>query len=401
MSKTKGIVVAFFIIAVLVALSVGGAYLVTAARQKKAMNELQNAKDLLANQKTEVAFKLLKEHIVRYPKGPTTAEALFLLGKIQLDQKPDFPDAIALFERILNDFPNSPYSGQAMYYKTLSLLNERPFKEETIILFEQLTKNPERNKLAASVAEFGLALDELDSRNPSQAKSRVDALLERTIPNELRLRIEDALGELNLRMLFSQELYGDDQTHEMKTGEYLYNLARKYHVTLELLMKANNITDPKRMQTGQKLKVPKVSFSIVVDKNTNTLTLLNDGKFFKKYRVRTGAYENQTPVGEYKIQNKKINPTWVNPRTLKMYKGGDPENELGNRWLSFKDDRLGIHGTIKPETIGYYSSYGCIGMYKADGEELYDLITVGTPLKIVGQMNPKIVEKSKALGFRD
>jgi TolA-binding protein len=401
MSKTKGIVVAFFIIAVLVALSVGGAYLVTAARQKKAMKELQNAKDLLANQKTEVAFKLLKEHIVRYPKGPTTAEALFLLGKIQVDQKPDSPDAIALFERILNDFPNSSYSGQAMYYKTLSLLNERPFKEETITLFEQLTKNPERNKQAASVAELGLAIDELDSRNLSQAKSRMDALLERTIPNELRSRIEDALGELNLRMLFSQELYGDDQTHELKTGEYLYNLARKYHVTLELLMKVNNITDPKRMQTGQKLKVPKVSFSIVVDKYSNTLTLLNDGKFFKKYRVRIGAYENQTPVGEYKVQNKKINPTWVNPRTLKMYKGGDPENELGNRWLSFKDDRLGLHGTIKPETIGYYSSYGCIGMYKADVEELYDLITVGTPLKIVGQMNPKIVEKSKALGFRD
>jgi TolA-binding protein len=401
MSKTKGIVVAFFIIAVLVVLSVGGAYLVTAARQKKAMKELQNAKDLLANQKTEVAFKLLKEHIVRYPKGPTTAEALFLLGKIQIDQKPDSPDAIALFERILNDFPNSSYSGQAMYYKTLSLLNERPFKEETITLFEQLTKNPERNKQAASVAELGLAIDELDSRNLSQAKSRMDALLERTIPNELRSRIEDALGELNLRMLFSQELYGDDQTHELKTGEYLYNLARKYHVTLELLMKVNNITDPKRMQTGQKLKVPKVSFSIVVDKYSNTLTLLNDGKFFKKYRVRIGAYENQTPVGEYKVQNKKINPTWVNPRTLKMYKGGDPENELGNRWLSFKDDRLGLHGTIKPETIGYYSSYGCIGMYKADVEELYDLITVGTPLKIVGQMNPKIVEKSRALGFRD
>ena len=69
--------------------------------------------------------------------------------------------------------------------------------------------------------------------------------------------------------------------------------------------------------------------------------------------------------------------------------------------MSFKDDRLGIHGTIKPETIGYYSSFGCVGMLKEDVEELFDLITVGTPIKIVGQMNPEIVEKSKALGYRD
>ena len=125
----------------------------------------------------------------------------------------------------------------------------------------------------------------------------MDALLERSIPDVLRQMVEDSLGSLNLRMLNSQELYGDDQTHELQTGDYLYKLAKKYDISLELLMKVNSITDPKRLPLGQKLKIPKLNFSILVDKNTNTPTLLTDGKFFKKYIIRTGAYENQTPLG--------------------------------------------------------------------------------------------------------
>ena len=79
----------------------------------------------------------------------------------------------------------------------------------------------------------------------------------------------------------------------------------------------------------------------------------------------------------------------MNPRNHKLFPPGDPENELGTRWMSFQDDMLGIHGTIKPETVGFYSSFGCVGMYRKDVEELFDLIPVGTSIKIVGKMNPE------------
>jgi len=400
MSQAKVIAVVVIVAIVIAALSIGGSFLVASSRQKKEEKEFQTAKGLLENKQTEEALRLLKEHITKYPKGATAAESMFLLAKTQIEQKADSTDALALCERILKDFPNSPFAAQALYYKALSIVKERPIKDENKPVLTEMAKKS-TSRQASYVAEYGLALVDLDEGRFPEAKSKMDALLERSIPDVLRQMVEDSLGSLNLRMLNSQELYGDDQTHELQTGDYLYKLAKKYDISLELLMKVNSITDPKRLPLGQKLKIPKLNFSILVDKNTNTLTLLNDGKFFKKYIIRTGAYENQTPLGEYKIQNKKHDPKWVNPRTLKIYNAGDPENELGTRWMSFKDDRLGIHGTIKPETIGYYSSFGCVGMLKEDVEELFDLITVGTPIKIVGQMNPEIVEKSKALGYRD
>ena len=39
-------------------------------------------------------------------------------------------------------------------------------------------------------------------------------------------------------------------------GDNPYKLAKKFHITPEELMKANGITDPKKIQIGQKLKIP-------------------------------------------------------------------------------------------------------------------------------------------------
>jgi LysM repeat protein len=39
-------------------------------------------------------------------------------------------------------------------------------------------------------------------------------------------------------------------------GDNPYKLAKKFHVSYEELMKMNNITDPRKIQIGQKLKIP-------------------------------------------------------------------------------------------------------------------------------------------------
>jgi lipoprotein-anchoring transpeptidase ErfK/SrfK len=46
---------------------------------------------------------------------------------------------------------------------------------------------------------------------------------------------------------------------------------------------------------------------------------------------------------------------------------------------------LGIHEAIEPASIGTYSSHGCVGMLKQDVEELYDLVPLRTPVKVMGQ----------------
>jgi lipoprotein-anchoring transpeptidase ErfK/SrfK len=127
---------------------------------------------------------------------------------------------------------------------------------------------------------------------------------------------------------------------------------------------------------------------MVVDKHENTLTVLADGQFFKKYGCRTGREDYMTPVGEFKITNKKKNPEWRKPGSGELIASGAPDNELGTRWMAFQGSSLGIHGTIDPSTIGYYASQGCVGMAKEDVEELFDYIPIGAPLTIKGEQDP-------------
>lgn len=202
--------------------------------------------------------------------------------------------------------------------------------------------------------------------------------------NELTPQVEKRLGELNVELLFSPEMLPGDTEYEIAKGEYAARIAQKNSVPLELLLRCNGITNPQNLRIGQKLKVPKCDFEIIVDKNTNMMVIKNNGKFFKKYVVRTGQTDEMTPNGTYYLQNKKKDPTWKRPGDGKVFPPGDPENELGTRWMSFWEDRLGIHGTIKPETIGKYSSQGCVGMLKADVEEMFEYIPLRTPIKIIG-----------------
>ncbi|GAB4311768.1 MAG: hypothetical protein Kow0059_02050 [Candidatus Sumerlaeia bacterium] len=202
--------------------------------------------------------------------------------------------------------------------------------------------------------------------------------------NELTPKVEKRLGDLNVQLLFSPQVLPGDTEYTVEKGDYPAKVASQNGVPLELLMRCNSISDAKGLRIEQKLKIPKCDFEIIVDKSTNMMVVKNQGRFFKKYMVRTGQTDEMTPNGTYYIENKKKDPTWRRPGDGKAIPPGDPENELGTRWMSFWKDRLGIHGTIKPETIGKYSSQGCVGMLKEDVEELFDYIPLRTPVKIIG-----------------
>ena len=50
---------------------------------------------------------------------------------------------------------------------------------------------------------------------------------------------------------------------------------------------------------------------------------------------------------------------------------------LNVRWGSY-----GIHGTTNQNSIGRAASHGCIRMYNKDIRELYDIVSLGTPVII-------------------
>ncbi|MYL33563.1 L,D-transpeptidase family protein [Pontibacillus yanchengensis] len=123
---------------------------------------------------------------------------------------------------------------------------------------------------------------------------------------------------------------------------------------------------------------------LIVNKSTNQLAYIDDGKVENVYPVATGKTNNLTPEGIHTITVKAKDPYY---RKLDI-PGGDPRNPLGSRWIGFDakatDGRIyGVHGTNQPSSIGKYISNGCIRMNNKDVEYIYDRIPIGTKIAVV------------------
>ncbi len=122
-------------------------------------------------------------------------------------------------------------------------------------------------------------------------------------------------------------------------------------------------------------------YRIEINAAARTLSLYNDGALVKEYPVAVGKPSTKSPIGNFKIINKVINPYWNN-------KGNSvapgPKNPLGIRWMGISAPRgtYGIHGNSVPSSIGTFASGGCIRMYNSDVEQLYSIIGVSTPVDI-------------------
>jgi lipoprotein-anchoring transpeptidase ErfK/SrfK len=111
----------------------------------------------------------------------------------------------------------------------------------------------------------------------------------------------------------------------------------------------------------------RATYSITINVRNHSLTLFKDNKVFKTYPVAVGKGSTPTPNGVFRIINKQVNP-------------GGP---YGARWMGLSVKGVGIHGTDTPDLIGKPVSHGCIRMYNKDVVELFNLVSVGTVVKII------------------
>jgi len=121
---------------------------------------------------------------------------------------------------------------------------------------------------------------------------------------------------------------------------------------------------------------------IVISIPDHKLALLDGDRLVRLYDVASGKPSTPTPRGEFRIVNQVAHPTWYGPHGTVPPGASNP---LGTRWMGLSIHGFGIHGTNAPRSIGRNASHGCIRMRNADVEELFDLVTVGIPVELMGE----------------
>jgi lipoprotein-anchoring transpeptidase ErfK/SrfK len=244
-------------------------------------------------------------------------------------------------------------------------------------LEELVGKYPESPIIPEALLELGGVY--ATKQQPTEARATYRLLIERFPDSTLLPDAQAKLGDINVALLFSSSDSDLKTSYEVKAGDSLGKIAKANATTVELIKKSNNLSGDV-IRPGQKLRVPKIKFNIVVDKSQNQLLLTADNEFFKIYPVATGK-DGSTPVGAFKIINKIANPVW--------YKQGavvppdSPENILGTRWMGIDKEGYGIHGSVDPSGIGKQVTAGCVRMHNPDVDELFAIVPVGTQVTIV------------------
>lgn len=181
----------------------------------------------------------------------------------------------------------------------------------------------------------------------------------------------------------SEKIFFQSQPHfiepyVVQPNDQLRVIASKYNLSWEYLARLNN-TEPRRIRSGQKLKVVKGPFAAAIDLADFTLTIHLQGYFVKAYQVGIGQ-NGSSPLGKFSVLNKVENPQYTGPDG-KVISADDPTNPLGERWIDLGDS-YGIHGTVDPDSIGKAASRGCIRMRDKDVIEVYNFLIKGSEVVI-------------------
>ncbi|MFS0722898.1 L,D-transpeptidase [Paenibacillus sp. 1P07SE] len=129
------------------------------------------------------------------------------------------------------------------------------------------------------------------------------------------------------------------------------------------------------------LQLPETPLRIVVDTQQYRLAVLSGDVLVRSYPVGLGG--DKTPEGSFTITEKVKNPN------------GRNNGEFGSRGMTLSGTLYAIHGTDEPASIGKDQSLGCVRMGKADVEELYDLVPLGTSVTIQRGGLPDLVTPGK------
>lgn len=255
-----------------------------------------------------------------------------------------------------------------------------------IIPVPDVEPNPEAAKL---IAEATALLGEKPGRI-IEARSRLKEALRIPMSVQQRTFVKDQMSELADKWLFSREIFPDDKLCgglEVKPGDQLRTIGKRFKVPYEILMDINKISQPQNMRAGEAIKVINGPFHAKVYRSTFTMDLYLQDTFVRSFHVGLGKPGRETPTGLWLVKSggKLLKPIWTDRETGKTYYPEDPDYPLGSRWIGLEGfegaakgrEGFGIHGTKDPEQIGTADSRGCIRMHNGNAILIYKLFEEG------------------------
>lgn len=198
------------------------------------------------------------------------------------------------------------------------------------------------------------------------------------------------------------DVVGKTQVITVPKGTDITELGQQYSIGYLEFLESNPHADLKNLWAGQKLVVPTRFILPPVPRRGIVINLAELRLYYYPkhaqvvytFPIGIGRQHTPTPLIKTKIIEKRKDPIWFPTEDThaeakelgimlpkKILPG--PQNPLGKYAIRLGLNTYLIHGTNRPDGVGMRSSGGCIRMYPDDVEQLYKLVSIGTPVNII------------------
>lgn len=167
-------------------------------------------------------------------------------------------------------------------------------KPERKIIAEKSGEIPVEPVPDISLPDFQAAAKLRQENKLTEARDALVLFLQK-YPSGLHVEeAKDLLGDVNTEILLSGYRSPEKQEYIVRSGDVLARIAAKTKTTPELIMRTNNLTNT-MLNVGQRLLISRPDFSLFIQRNAQTVVLLDHGQFFKRYRVKTVRVSGKQP----------------------------------------------------------------------------------------------------------
>jgi lipoprotein-anchoring transpeptidase ErfK/SrfK len=119
------------------------------------------------------------------------------------------------------------------------------------------------------------------------------------------------------------------------------------------------------------------------------LAVLEGEKVLRTFSIAVGAQVSPSPIGQFNIVSRVVNPTYYHPGVVIP---AGKANPIGPRWIGLNHKGYGIHGTNEPLSIGKAASHGCIRLRNQEIKQLFAMLRVGDTVEIRAERDPEIAQ---------